>query len=339
MKTNVYSIATALIAVAMFTSCENKIEEEVQSLNGEERILETRAFGDKTPVVTAYIEVNDVNPLNAGLYEMDGKPFIDVVKLFAANVHANGKEPSLYFNDKLDPVMADVARYIAPMQARGIKVLLSVLGDHQGVGVANLGSDDNARKFAEICAYAVRKYGLDGIDIDDEYAKYGENDNFPDASSGQLSDFIVKLRAALGQDKLITMFEFDTFAGNLSSAAVDAIDYGWNSAYGPYSYAGSSNGFPRAKWSPQALNLNDVYNRDLLTNVQENSSQAANEGMGAIMTYDLRPHTQCDPIDALNAIARGAYGTSKTVTRTSNTGFVRANPGPGLTITHADIGK
>ena len=40
-------------------------------------------------------------------------------------------------------------------------------------------TEANQDKFAEILAWAVEEYQLDGIDFDDEWSKYGENPNFP----------------------------------------------------------------------------------------------------------------------------------------------------------------
>ena len=61
--------------------------------------------------------------------------------------------------------------YVKPLQDKGIKVLLTVLGDWQGIGVANM-NDTQTTQFAKILAHAVEKYGLDGIGFDDEYANY-----------------------------------------------------------------------------------------------------------------------------------------------------------------------
>lgn len=138
----------------------------------EETAQVTRAYGDKTPLIEVYYEINDTNPLNALSYEMSGKKFIDLVQLFASNIQkdANG-DPCIFFNDKLAPVMAAKATYIEPLQNAGIKVILNVLGDHKGIGISNL-TDDQIEKFAAILTYIVKEYGLDGIGFDDEYADY-----------------------------------------------------------------------------------------------------------------------------------------------------------------------
>lgn len=85
MKRFLIIFASLLTTVAMITSCANEaMESEMDGI----AVPETRAYGDKTPKVMAYIEVNDTNPLNAMLYRMDGEPFIDIVSIFAANPSA-----------------------------------------------------------------------------------------------------------------------------------------------------------------------------------------------------------------------------------------------------------
>jgi hypothetical protein len=100
----------------------------------------TKGYGDV--IMACYVETNDVNPLNAGDYVLeDGEtPFFDIVELFAANIHKDDAgNPTLYLNDKLTPVLEDggVEKYVRPLQEKGIKVLLSVIGNWQHIGLAN----------------------------------------------------------------------------------------------------------------------------------------------------------------------------------------------------------
>ena len=85
MKRFIFLFTSLFAIAAMITSCANDAMEP--EMDGS-AVPETRAFGDKTPKVMAYIEVNDTNPLNAMLYRMDGEPFIDIVSIFAANPSA-----------------------------------------------------------------------------------------------------------------------------------------------------------------------------------------------------------------------------------------------------------
>ena len=160
------------VYVVMF-SCQQA--EEPTMDKAQEPVVKTRAYGDKTPTVTIYVETNDVNPLNAGDYKLpNGKPYADIVEFFASNIHkrtVNGVvEPTLYLNDKMTNLLENggAATYVQGLQAKGIKVVLTVLGDWQGIGVANM-NDTQTTQFAKILAHAVEKYGLDGIGFDDEY--------------------------------------------------------------------------------------------------------------------------------------------------------------------------
>lgn len=338
MKNAIVLMMSLFAAATLMSSCA---KETMETETAAQATAVTRALGDKTPVVTAYIEVNDTNPLNTMLYRMNEKPFFDISIIFAANINASGTEPCLYLNDNVTEILKDNAKYVQPIREDGGKVLLSILGNHQGVGVGNL-SEANQEKFAEILAWAVEEYGLDGIDFDDEWSKYGENSNFPSSVSGSFSGLVLKLREKLdarfpGDHKLITVFDYG-YASSLSAAAVAACDYGWYAHFGANAFVTSSL-WPAAKWSAQALNLNNNYNVLTLNQIKNRSAQSATQGMGAIMTYDLRIASQRDPLNALNKIAEGAFGG--TVTRASSpaNGYAKdwATGGAGTTITYADV--
>lgn len=130
MKKTLFITTLLLSAGAMFTSCNKDVENPDMQAQPEETAQVTRAYGDKTPLIEVYYEINDTNPLNALSYEMSGKKFIDLVQLFASNIQkdANG-DPCIFFNDKLAPVMAAKATYIEPLQNAGIKVKIVKIRD------------------------------------------------------------------------------------------------------------------------------------------------------------------------------------------------------------------
>lgn len=346
MKRSIILFVSLFMAASMITSCaKDAMEPEVDGTV----VPVTRAYGDKSPIVTAYVEVNDTNPLNCMLYRMNNEPFIDVVKIFAANIHANGSEPTLWLNDNVTKILVPDAgststghyKYVQPLRQDGAKVLLSILGDHQGVGVGNL-TEANQQKFAEILAWAVEEYDLDGIDFDDEWAKYGENSNFPSSVSGSFSGLIVKLRAELderfpNEHKLITVFNIG-YASSLSSEAVAACDYGWYAYFSSNVYVYPSSPWTNSKWSAQAIAFSGNYNAITLNQVKNRSAQAKNDGMGAIMTYDLRVHTEEDPLSVLQKIAEGAFSGTVTRASTPADGYSKDwTPTVGTEITYADI--
>lgn len=320
MKRNLFSLATLLFAAgALFTACNNDMTEPTVVPDEAQAQPETRAYGDKTPIVVTYNECNDCNPLNIGAWSLGDKAFFDVGILFAANVHADADgDPCLFFNDNVTKVMADVNKYVRPLQAKGIKILLGVLGDHKGIGFSNL-TPAQATMFAKILAYAVNTYGLDGVDFDDEYSKYGTN-GFPNYNTTSFSNLINALRAEL-PGKLITVFDYVTDTGGVSyinSTALGNINYAWYPYFGSNAF-GTSNiaGMPASKWSPQAINLNYAYNFITLPQIQSKSQAAKDGGYGAIMTYDLRPSSErSGNLNVLQRIATGAgFGT---VTKTGS---------------------
>lgn len=140
------------------------------------------------PTSVAYVEVNNNSMLNVGKYALanGGGNVFDVAVIFAANINYNTgtKAATLYFNENVQRVLDNAATQIRPLQQKGIKVVLSVLGNHQGAGFANFPSQQAASTFAKQLSDTVTKYGLDGIDFDDEYADYGNNGTGqPNASS------------------------------------------------------------------------------------------------------------------------------------------------------------
>ena len=109
MKKTLFITTLLLSAGAMFTSCNKDVENPDMQAQPEETAQVTRAYGDKTPLIEVYYEINDTNPLNALSYEMNGKKFIDLVQLFASNIQkdANG-DPCIFFNDTTDWVLIKV---------------------------------------------------------------------------------------------------------------------------------------------------------------------------------------------------------------------------------------
>ncbi len=331
MKTKFF-FASLAAAAGMLISCNKEMTPSVQDTD--ETTPMTKAYGDKTPVVTAYIETNDTNPLNAGDYfDENGEPFFDIVELFASNIHketVNGQvRPTLYLNDKLTPVLegTGVTTYVRPLREVGIKVLLTVLGDWQGVGVANM-TDTQAEQFAEILAYAVEKYGLDGIGFDDEYANYSGS-----LVSGSFGNIITKLHAKLPADKLITVFAYG-YTNQINSAAGALIDY----AYTNFTYWNGTpgiSGVTKDRWAPIALNLGNTYSSSTLNTIRSNSKKAKDEGYGAIMTFNLRRSSEVDPMPVLQAISDG-IGCGELSCDNGNRARTAGSVSTGYTLTYSE---
>lgn len=303
---SIFRFAASVVALASIFAC-NKISEP--QMNEESASLPpiTKAIGDKTPMMAVYVETNDVNPLNAGDYYFtdNGKKFIDIVELFAANIHketVNGQvRPTLYLNDKLTNVLENggVATYVSPLQTSNISVLLTILGDHKGIGLANM-NDTQADQFGTILAAVVKHYGLNGIGFDDEYADYTPGT----VNNTSYSQIITKLHQLMPPGKLITVFDWG-YTNTISATAASYIDYAYHGYFGSYVTSSNISGMNKERWSPVSFNLGNYVSPET---VEDHSSWAKNGGYGAMMDFNLRTRNNRDALPVFQALSDGAYG-------------------------------
>jgi hypothetical protein len=146
--------------------------------------------------IGVYVEVNDHNPLNAGSYVLeDGTYLFDYVILFAANIrnrNPNGTgtvDPYVHLNENVQHLLTNNTKYIKPLQDKGIKVVLGLLGDHDGVSFGTMNDNDRAA-FANNVKRVVDLYNLDGVDFDDEWGSKedweGWTDNYGSISPNSI---------------------------------------------------------------------------------------------------------------------------------------------------------
>ncbi|BET52632.1 endo-beta-N-acetylglucosaminidase family protein [Kitasatospora aureofaciens] len=234
----------------------------------------------------AYIEVNNNSMLNVGKYTLadGGGNAFDVAVIFAANINYDtaSKTAYLHFNENVQRVLDNAATQIRPLQEKGIKVLLSVLGNHQGAGFANFPSQQAASAFAEQLSDTVAEYGLDGVDFDDEYAEYGNNGTAqPNDSS--FVHLVTALRANM-PDKVISLYNIGPAATRLSYGGVDisgTFDYAWNPYYGTWQVPGIA--LPKAQLSPAAVEIG----RTSQNTAAGLARRTVDEGYGVYLTYNL----------------------------------------------------
>ena len=238
------------------------------------------------PISVAYIEVNSNSMLNVGHYTLAsgaGNVF-DIGVIFAANINYNTTTNSayLYYNPQVQSVLSNVATQIRPLQAKGIKVELSILGNHEGAGFANFPSQAAASAFAKQLSDAVTQYGLDGIDFDDEYADYGTNGTGQPNSSSFV--YLVSALRADMPSKLITMYAIGPASSSLSYGGTDIthdFNYAWNPWYGSWDVP--SIALPKSQVSPAAVQVSATSASTAASLAQETVSN----GYGVFLTYDL----------------------------------------------------
>lgn len=148
-----------------------------------------------------YFEVNNCNPLNALEYRLeDGSPFFDAVVLFAANINYNQEEDRVYLhcNPNVQALLDNSEQLLQPLRRAGIKVYLGLLGNHDVAGLAQL-STWGAQTWAQEVAETCKRYGLDGVNLDDEYSKSPDLSNkwFTLASASAGARLAYELKKAL----------------------------------------------------------------------------------------------------------------------------------------------
>ncbi|WP_082129169.1 endo-beta-N-acetylglucosaminidase H [Chryseobacterium gallinarum] len=250
------------------------------------------------PAGICYVEVNNNNILNAGAYKLQtsNSYLFNVVNIFAANINydANRGRAYLYSNNNVTKVLTNADTYIKPLQQKGMKVVLTILGNHQGAGICNFPTREAARDFALQLANTVNTYGLDGIDFDDEYSEYGNN------GTGQPNDssfvmLVQELRALL-PDKLISFYYYGPAASRLSwngSRVGDYVNYSWNANYGTFS-APNVPPLTKAQISPAAVWLGNTSN----STTTSLASQTKTGGYGLYLWYDLKGTNQASQLSA-----------------------------------------
>lgn len=256
------------------------------------------------PKTVMYVEVNDNEFNNIGKYTLEGsnKPAIDIGIIFAANINYNTetKKPYLYLNEQVERTLNDKEEQIQPLQERGTKVLLSILGNHQGAGFANFDSYESADAFAAELAQVVEKYGLDGIDFDDEYAEYGKNAT-PMPNDQSFIWLLQALRGRLGDDKLITLYNIGPAAENsrFDVRVSKNVDYAWNPSYGTWN-APEFPGMDTTRLSAAAVEVD----QNKAQSVQF-AKRTLEENYGIFLMYNLKTTNSAD---FLSGITQALYG-------------------------------
>jgi hypothetical protein len=234
MKFSLAPAVTGAAVILLFATCQKSLHDPVATPGGD---TTTHPPADTTTVTkkdtilrVGYVEVNSNNFNNAGCYVYDtAKQFFNIACIFAANINyssVTGK-PVLYYNTQVSALLNSTG-YIQNLHAAGIKVLLTVLGNHQNAGWSCFTDTTTTNDFAAQLSAAVTQYGFDGIDIDDEYSACAAND-----SSVIMAAYAIKKKMP---GKLLTKAlykDISQFAGSWHGLKLGSLlDYGWEMSYG-----------------------------------------------------------------------------------------------------------
>lgn len=329
MKTNLVfknAVVTTAGALMLLISACKKDAAPVVDANKQTPVKRADALGASGPKSVCYVEVNYNDIRNVGNYKLTtGEQLFDIGIIFAANINYNTSTQTaqLYFNPQVTNVLNNRNTYIQPLQDRGIKVLLSILGNHQGAGICNFPNQAAAQAFAQQLANAVNTYNLDGIDFDDEYSDYGVNGTGQPNSSSFV--YLVTALRQLLPNKIISFYFYGPAASRLSYNGVTVgskINYSWNAIYGTYSVP-SVPGLSAANLGPAAIDIQATSS----ATAANLATQTVNNGYGIYLTYNL-PNT--DVHTYLSSFSNQLYGKATVYDTSLGTGvrfFADANYG------------
>ena len=247
MKKQILFAACTLFAASalLMTSCQ-QAEEPIANDPTDQAGPMTRAatLGNFYRVV--YVEVNDVNPLNAGEYLLsDGTPFFTHVILFASNIRGGiGQCPQLQQPEqRRNPRKSRQVHRAAPGKR---------YQGHHGQPRRPHRCRIRQPTAAQIGTYTddLVAYDniVDGYDFDDEWAEYGTR-GYPYANSTSYSNMIIALAGKT--NKSISVFDWGN-TGTLSSTAISHLDWGCQGTLNGY---GFNSSFAKGQYLPLFVDL------------------------------------------------------------------------------------
>ena len=243
--------------------------------------------------IISCMEVNDTNPLNNLCFTLknNNKLLIDMVILFSANIKYDIERQKVYIynNPNVQHILSNREKYLKPLQDRGMKVLLGILGDHDRAAVGNL-ADETARAFAQEVKAMCDAYQLDGVFMDDEHSDvmYPAPPGFVNSSSAAAGRLCYEIKQAM-PDRIMavyvytTTYNLPTIDGHRSGEYVDygIHDYGRNSDLS-YNYPG----MPKANMALWSQELNERRGTEV---TEDQLRTARNNGYLSHMIFAMDP--------------------------------------------------
>jgi hypothetical protein len=244
-------------------------------------------------VSVAYISGSPTDNATAGCYTTaQGLAAVDVVCIFAANIGQRPASGAVRLAPNIavpaggalacgNPSIVQIlqSKTIANLQGLGVTVLLTFLNNHDNSGWSEFVSATDAAAFTAQLQDIVVQYGLDGIDIDDEYSGGTPN-------STSLAMVTSMMQAAM-PNKIISKALFrdlQCFGVPYQGTTLEqTLTYGWEMTYGapaqdvlpPYVAAGmAANALSKGFWA-------NIPSPDPVADV----SWLKNNGYAGVMVY------------------------------------------------------
>ena len=284
----------------------------VKDLTG---IPDCTKYVDGKPGVKVFscMEVNDTNPLNNLSFTLksNGKPLVDALIIFSANINYNAETGRVYIfnNENVQALLDNREHYLKPLQDRGMKIILGLLGNHDHSGVANM-SKETAQAFAQEVKAMCDAYQLDGIFVDDEYSDYEYSDITPGfVYPGQEAAARLCYEVKKAQpERWVVAYAYSTTYG---LPAIDGMQSGEFVDYALHDYGGSSDlsssypGMPKSNMGlySQEFNQGRTASESSLRSMREN-------GYLSHMIFAMDPNRsnfEWTQMSAMERMARAFY--------------------------------
>jgi hypothetical protein len=278
------------------------------------------------PIFTGYVEVNNHALSNVGCYTVGGQPFFGYACIFAANLawDSSQNKPTLYLNPQVNQLLTNTNQ-VAKLQAQGIKVLLSVLNNHDQAGWSCFTSEAEADGFAQELASCINYFGLDGVDIDDEYSDGAPNEtSLIMVTSAMMAAMPGKvISKALFQD--IDYFRVSWQGRSLAQN----LNFGWEMSY--WNTDGPSRLAPyvAAGMAPSQLAAGVSMDMNSPEQAAELASAMEENGFGGVMVFGVDTNA-----DAMLSAISNVYVGAPTTVIPGCLASVRPRPKKGLERRH-----
>lgn len=252
----------------------------------------------KKNLLIAYVEVNNRAFKNVTCYlGDDNKPVIDLAWIFAPNINidaATGKAKITYNRQVQALIDNGWHKYV---QSKGVKVGMTILGNHDDAGFRNFRNLEEATAFAQHVAIEVRRLGLDAIDFDDEYS------NSPSWANNQSFVMVVSEVKRLLPDKFVHCYIYGGAGSSVynNKRMGDVADAG-SSAYYPQIPSIGSAGFPVGKLIASAKPFSPSYSG--FGNAEATCKDLMTQGYRGVMLFDFNSFVT-NSVDLLRPYVKG----------------------------------
>lgn len=205
---------------------------ELDPVNTTVFYVNTSEYSPMLADVWVIIKTDLMNPAAPNVWE---RTYGNIVNLRVVQIgydEAAGRA-KLVLNSDIRYVLEHADLHIRPLQDKGRKVCLSIEGGNTGLGFCNL-TDAQITDFVAQVKACLETYDLDGVNLFDRNAGYGDVEGMPAMNTTSYPKLIKALREAM-PDKLLTLSDYEEpteyFWDTEATGGIEVgkyLDYAWS---------------------------------------------------------------------------------------------------------------